>query len=692
MGIVIMGRGYTTEINMSTGTALANDDASVYYRLVMKLKKQLGFIQVFCIAAGAMISSGIFILPGLAFTRTGPSVFISYTLAGIVALTSVLSICELTSAMPKAGGDYFFITRSVGILVGTVSGFFSWLALSLKSAFAIIGITEVLVSFFPLNRLIVSLAVCLLFVILNITGIKEAGWLQVALVAGLVGIMILFIAAGFPSVSMRRFEPFATSGLTGVITTTGFVFVSYGGLLKVTSVSEEVKNPTRNIPLALLASLFVTMFLYVFMLIVTIGVMKPAELASSMTPIADAAAVFMGKPGFIVLTIGSFLAFVTTVNAGIMSASRYPMAMSRDGLLPRFIAKTNRRFGTPIRSILITGAFIAVFLMVDFSFMVKAASTFFIVNYILSNLSLIVLRESKIHNYRPSFRSPLYPWVQIAGIVCFFFLLSNMGLTTIITASVVIAVSLILYLTYGRKEANKEFALLHLISRITDRKIAVGNLEEELKEIIYERDEIAIDRFDTLVANAKVLDLGAGNGNGEAAAAAQNTGKGEKRGRRNGPDEARMPGRTAKAANGDPPERPRRMTAEAFFSLAADLLWEEAGLPRDEVYRLFIERERQSSTAISPFIAIPHIVIPGTGRFSLLLVRSKEGIHFTEEHDAVKAVFLLMGSGDERNFHLRSLSAIAQIVQEQGFEERWLGGKTERSLRDTILLGKRKRN
>ena len=101
-----------------------------------QLKKGLGLIHVFCIASGAMISSGLFILPGLAHAQAGPAVVVSYFLAGLLASIGVLSIAELATAMPKAGGDYFFISRGMGAGVGTVAGLLSWFSLSLKSAFA----------------------------------------------------------------------------------------------------------------------------------------------------------------------------------------------------------------------------------------------------------------------------------------------------------------------------------------------------------------------------------------------------------------------------------------------------------------------------------------------------------------------------------------------------------------------------
>ena len=127
----------------------------------MKLKKQLSFIDIFSIATGAMISSGIFILPGLAFSYTGPSVFVSYFLAGVLAFIGTLSIAELATAMPKAGGDYYFVTRSLGPLIGTISGLLSWFSLSLKSAFAIFGIAEVIYLFTGIHITILSVIVCI---------------------------------------------------------------------------------------------------------------------------------------------------------------------------------------------------------------------------------------------------------------------------------------------------------------------------------------------------------------------------------------------------------------------------------------------------------------------------------------------------------------------------------------------------
>ncbi len=120
-------------------------------KAAVELKRRLGLLHVFCIASGAMISSGIFVLPGLAYARAGPAVGLSYLLAGALAATGLLSTAELATAMPKAGSDYFFITRSVGPAVGTIAGVLNWVSFSLKSAFALVGMAALIRLLAPID-------------------------------------------------------------------------------------------------------------------------------------------------------------------------------------------------------------------------------------------------------------------------------------------------------------------------------------------------------------------------------------------------------------------------------------------------------------------------------------------------------------------------------------------------------------
>jgi APA family basic amino acid/polyamine antiporter len=610
----------------------------------MALKKELKLIDVFSVATGAMISSGIFILPGLAFSLTGPSVFISYIFAGLLASTGMLSQAELVSAMPKAGGTYFYVARSMGPAVGTVDGLLTWFSLSLKSTLALVGIGAFANLLIGIDIRFIALIFCVIFLGINLLGVKEAARIQVAFVAALLAVMLLYIIGGIPSIKFMRFEPFTTRGVRGIISTTGFVFISFGGLLKVAALAEEVKNPGRTIPLGMILSLFIVLLLYTLIVFVTTGVLDAPVLRNSLTPISDAAFSFLGGWGKILLSIAACLAFITTANAGIMSASRYPLALSRDALLPEFINRVSDRFKTPHISIFITGGFMITSLFLKLDILVKAASTVMILTYMFSCLSVIILRESRLQNYQPSFKAPLYPWVQIVGIFGFGALIFGMGKESFIMSSALVVSGLFVYWFYGRIRANREFALLYLVRRITAKELVSRTLESELREIIRERDDIIKDRFDSVIEESVIIDI-------------------------------------------DTP-----LEVKEFFNIIAESMSDKINVSKEKLYRLLQEREKESSTAITPFLAIPHIIIDGEHVFDICLTRCREGIEFLKGSPAVHAVFLLVGTKDERNFHLRALSAIAQIVQDPNFETRWMRAKGKEDLRDIVLLGKRRRS
>lgn len=609
----------------------------------MELKKELSFIHVFSIAAGAMISSGIFILPGLAFVKSGPSVFLAYFIAGILALLGALSVIELATAMPRAGGDYYFVSRSMGPMAGTISGMFGWVAISLKSAFAIFGMSEVifLISGSPL--LINSLILTIFFVALNIVGVKEAARLEVALVLGLLAIMLAYIIFGYSHIEQSHYSPFLPHGTNALFATAGFVFVSFGGLISVASVAEEVKNPNRNIPLGLITAVSLVSVLYFILLYVTVGILPASVMSGSFTPLADTARIFWGSPGFIIISIAAVLAFVTTAVAGIMSASRYPMALSRDRLLPAWIGKIHPKTKTPISSLLLTGIFIFLTLLLPLDTLVKAASTIILSANILANISVIILRESKLRNYQPSFKSPWYPWLQIVTIILLGFFVVDMGLETIEISLGFFLFSGLVYLFYGRKNSEDEYAFLHLIARITNKKISSVSLEKELREILQQRDEIIQDDFDKAILDGTILDIDC------------------------------------------------ETDLENFFLQAAAHLKENIPLSEEEIRVLLQAREAEDSTAITPFLAIPHIIVEGKDQFHILATRCSKGIYFSETAQTVKAIFIIIGSIDTRGKHLKALAAIAQLVQGENFLQDWLQADSADHLRDLLLLSARKR-
>ncbi len=609
----------------------------------MKLKKALNLFDVFAIASGAMISSGLFVLPGLAFARAGPAIIVSYFLAGLLSLPGMLSIAEMITAMPKAGGDIFTIVRSMGPGIGTVTGLLSWFSLNMKATFALFGMavfTNLIVSFEPH---LVSIAFCLIFLLINFIGIKQAGRVQTGLVIFLLFIMGVYILRGLPMIKMNNFMPFTPYGVGAMFSTTGFVFVSYAGLLKIASIAEEVKNPARNISLGLVLSLVVVSIFYTLMIFVTVGVLDPSILRNSLTPISDGAHVFLSRWGQIALICAAIAAFLTTANAGIMTSARSLVPLSRDKLIPSFFSRIHPRFQTPHYSLLFTGLFVIVAIFLKLEVLIKGASLVYILTNILSCVSVIIIRESRLQNYQPSFKTPFYPWLQIIGIIGLIFLIVEMGKDALFLSASLIVLGFLIYWLYGKTRGWREYAFLHLIERITNRQMCDGHLESELKEIVRERDSIVQDRFDRLIEESVILDID------------------------------------------------KRMTVEEFFKQVAKPVADKFHEEPESLYKSLIERERANTTVLHKHIAIPHIIIEGKQKFCILIARCREGVEFSEDAKDIHAAFILVGTQDERNFHLRALAAFAQIFHEHGFEKKWLKAKNIEALRDIILLGKRRR-
>jgi len=639
------------------------------------LARELGFWAVFAIATGAMISSGLFVLPGQAFKVSGPIVVLAYAAAALMVVPALLSKAELATAMPKSGGAYFFVERSMGALPGTLAGLAAWFSIALKSAFAMIGIGAFAQLIWPKADWTpeqwewfvkaVAVACCIVFTVLNILSVRLTGRVQIVMVAVLLAVLAVFVVAGLPNVSQHpNFDNFMgrgelsdpSAGVSAswkIFATAGLVFVSFGGLTKVASVAGEVHKPGRNIPRAMFLAYVVVSLFYVAAVFVVVGVTDADDLAGgrygNMTPLSLAADRFLGGPGVLLLSAAAILAFITTGNSGILAASRSPMAMSRDGLLPSSLQKVSRRFGTPHVSILLTGAFMIVMvLFLSIGDLVKVASTMMLILFLLMNVAVLLMRGSRIQNYRPLFRCPLFPWVQLAGIVLYAALIAALaailGAAPLLTTGTFILAGLLWYFIYVRRQTDRESALVYMVRNVLAKEMYRSELEGELREIALERDEIVLDRFDHIIEKSTALDL----------------------------DEA--------------------MPVEDFFGLVAEKMAGRLRMSKPALLELLVAREAESSTVLRPGLAIPHIVIEGEKTFDILLARSREGIVFSQDTPRVHLAFVLLGTRDERNFHLRALSAIAQIAQSHGFDKKWMQARGEQALRDVVLLAERQRH
>ena len=435
-----------------------------------KLERSLTLPAVIAIGIGGMLGTGIFVLPGLAATKIGASLWLAYLIAAICILPAAYSKSELATAMPSSGGTYVFIERAFGPLFGTISGLGLWIALVLKCAFALVGIGAYVLVVLDMDSEAITKSVGLGFLflvfLLNIVGAKKAGNFQsYAVLVALLVLAALFVLGlqtmdqTTPFFAKLKGEAVELAGYKDLIFAVAFVYLSYSGVTKVAAIAEEIKNPDKNLPQGMILSLFIITIIYVLISFVLTANVSLSELAGNYNPIHTLALdlnisslEFNG-----IHVVGAAIAFIavltllSTVNAGVLASSRFPFAMSRDGLLPEIWSKVHKKFLTPINTIAITCVAIAlVVLFLDVFEIAKLASAFKVMMFVSVNLAVIVLRETAAQWYQPKYKSPLYPWVQIFGIVTGIFFLVFLGMVPMLAIFAIFLIGAVIYFVYGK--------------------------------------------------------------------------------------------------------------------------------------------------------------------------------------------------------------------------------------------------
>mgnify|MGYP000417441359 FL=1 len=420
-----------------------------------KLERSLSLPYVIAISIGGMLGSGIFVLPGFASGLTGPSVWLAYLLGAVCVLPAALSKSELATAMPSSGGTYVYIERAFGPLFGTISGIGLWLSLLLKSSFALIGLGAYLAVLINISDGLtpyVALGFLSIIVLLNIFGVKKVGKVQLYIVSISLACLAALFFIGFPKVDPDYLEPFMSNGNIGLISAIAFVYISYSGVIKVAAIAGEIKNPDKNLPLAMILSLFSIAAIYVFVSFILAGTVNPDSLSIDIRPIHTAAKNVGGDYfGYFAAVIG-VLTLMSGANSGVLASSRFPFAMARDLLMPKFFSRIHSKYLTPVFSILFTGLLMTlVILYLDVVKIAKLASAFMVMMFISVNFCVIILRETSAQWYKPTYMSPFYPFLQIFGIVSGFFLLLLLGLLPLLSILIISVIGAIIYLLIGRR-------------------------------------------------------------------------------------------------------------------------------------------------------------------------------------------------------------------------------------------------
>ena len=458
------------------------------------LAKDLGPLAALTIGVGTMIGAGIFVLPGEAILRSGSLASVAFVLGGVIAMFTALSASELGTAMPRSGGAYYYVNHALGPMFGSVAGWTNWLGLAFASAFYMVGFGRYIARIFGLSGSIgagpVSITVVKLialvggafFVLINYVGAKETGRLQNVIVVLLIAILTVFTLLG-----TLRADPSNLPPATDVVTTletTGLIFVSYLGFVQITSVAEEIKDPGKNLPRAVIGSVVIVTVIYALVLVIMSAAVPEGFIADIISSDAEnpIAVVEVGQyiQGAVMggaLLFGGLLATASSANASILASSRINFAMGRDRIVTPALNEIHDRFGTPYRAIGITGGLILLFIVIgDLTLLSGAASGLHLIIYGLLNLALIVMRYVAPEEYTPDFVVPLYPVLPILGTVLSFALLVFVAGDALLLSFGIAGAAVLWYFVYARSRTEKQGILSkHVLSRSREMPDAAVN-------------------------------------------------------------------------------------------------------------------------------------------------------------------------------------------------------------------------
>lgn len=576
----------------------------------------------------------------------GSSFILAYLVSALLVVPFALSQIELATAMPRAGGIYYFFDRSLGPLFGTIGGIGVWLVLVLKVAFVLVGIGAYLTLFlsnFSITPLAVSLA--LILGVINFFGSKKSSSLQIVLVSILLIILVGFIITGFPYVQKENYQGIFEFDTLKLLSTAGIVFISFVGVTKIASISEEIKNPERNIPIGIFLALGTALIIYVIGTIIMVGVLPIEDIMGNLTTPAAVIELILGFPGVILISIAAIVAFISVANSGILSASRYPLAMSRDHILPPFFKKLNKLSAPSISLYLTVFTVIIILISFDPTKIAKLASAFQLLVFAFICLAVIVMRESKIQSYDPGYKSPLYPWMQIFGIVASLFLITKLGFLSILFTVLLIVLGFVWYWYYAKNRVARTGAIYHIFERLGKQRYDA--LDSELRGILKEKGLRKDDPFEEIVIYGKFIEV------------------------------------------------EEEKTFKQVLAKSAEYLGSVIPNSKEEIIQQIMEGTRIGATPVTHGFALPHFRTEGVDKAELVLVRAMNGVdiqifdpltHEVEETQKVKGLFFLVSPENNPSQHLRILAKIAGRLDDNDFMEKWISAKNEHELKDALLF------
>lgn len=461
--------GGTNIQNQAPDSEVVTEGDEVTVTETAELERTLGLTGGLAIGIGTMIGAGIFVFPGLAGGEIGTAAAGSFAIGGVIALLVALPTSELATAMPKSGGGYYFVSRALGTLPGTIIGLSLWLGLVFATAFYLVGLgfyaldalAEVGITIDLPAGLLVSVIAVLAgigFTVLNVTGTENAAKLQNGIVALLLSMLVAFLGFGLLDVyglvdaGTTDREAGDIWSIGPVLSVAALVFTSYLGFAQVATVAGEMKQPGRNLPLAMVGSVLIVTTLYVLTIIVATDIFTRSELlAAGETAMVGVGRQLLGTPGALIIIVGGLLATMSSANASILSTSRAIYGVSKDALLPQWASRINLKYGTPHVALGMAGGPVVVLAATrQVQLLAEVASFLHLIMYGLMCVALLAIRRDRPEWYDPDFRVPGGPIIPVLGAVASFGLIVFMNPLSIGVGLGVIVVTAGWYFYYAR--------------------------------------------------------------------------------------------------------------------------------------------------------------------------------------------------------------------------------------------------